>query len=151
MEFIHGMDRSHTSDLMNDMVDHLSEEGFRDCVESMFRRICEKEGDVEKAICGIIEKVLFDIESSYYDDDETEPSIEDIAGLIRERFEFVKAMFAADLKDDAVDFCRRIADGLNRVSADPAYAEAKEILSSQRDELLVFIENDECEKWFGQK
>ena len=148
MEFIHGMDSRYSTDLVDDMIANLTDEQFHDCIGRMFDRICEEEGDVEYTISSTIENVLFDIESSYYDD-ESEVSIKDIAYGIKDRFYFVKALFAADLTDDAVDFCRRIAKGLDIVSADPKYAGTKELLSVLRDDLPNLIEKDECEKWFN--
>ncbi|MBR6213363.1 MAG: hypothetical protein IKQ67_01785 [Candidatus Methanomethylophilaceae archaeon] len=150
MEFIGQMNHRHTMDMMEDMVSFLSEEQFSDCLRRSFKRICDENRDVENAICKVIGNVQFDIESSYYDD-ENEASIDDVAGLIKDRFGFVNVMFKAGLRDEAVDFCRCIADGLDRVSINPYYVNARDVVSSQRDDLRQLIEKGECEKWFSQR
>jgi len=148
MEYIHGMNHALTDDLLDDMIGCLTEEQFEGCLRRMFQRTCEKERDVDRAIAGVVENVWFGIESSYYDDDESEPSFDDISECLRDRFHFVRAMFAADLEDEAVDYCRRIAEGLDRTSANESYPKVRDILESERDRLSDLIGKGECVKWF---
>lgn len=147
MEFIRQMDHRHTVEMIEDMIVHLSDEQLNECVRRSFKRICDENSDVESHIQSVIENLLFDISSSYYDD-EDEPSLEDMVPLIKDRFDFVRSMAEAGMDAEAEEFCRRIADGMERVSSDPRYNGVGEILLPQRDELLDLIEKGECGKWF---
>ncbi len=149
MEFIRQMDHRHTVEMIEDMMVLLSDEQLNECVRRSFKGICEENSDVEFSIHSVIENLWFDIANSYYDD-EDEPSLEDMVPLIKDRFDFVKAMAEAGMDAEAVEFCKRIADGMDRVSSDPRYNGVGEILLPQRDELLDLIEKGECEEWFSQ-
>lgn len=147
MVYLRDMDDDLVVELIEDMSGHLSEDQFKACVGKVFSKVCPDEADLRYRIEHVIEKVWFDMESSYYDDD-SESSLEDIIGYLKDEFYFVKVMFDADLDEEATDLCRRIADCLGKVSEDPKYGKARDILAGQMDEILGCIERGECEKWF---
>jgi hypothetical protein len=147
MGYIRQMDSRRTADLLEETIGFLTDEQFKECLRRAFAKNCPGENDVENAIRRVIENVSFDVESSYYDDDD-EVSQDDIADRLRDRFGFVKAMFDAELGEDADEYCRRIADGLDRVSLDERYAKIKDLLVSQRDDMLRNLGDGQSNRWF---
>jgi len=134
--------------LISKMRPYLTEDQFKECVEAVFADICEEESDTEQTIMWAVENAWEDFRLSMDWEDMKNTQGPDIDALIKDKFYFVELMFTEGLEDAALEFCKLIVDGLEKVSADPRFGSDRDTLIRLKDELSDCLERKEYIKWF---
>ena len=134
--------------LIEDMSSRLTEEEFKDCIRNAFAEIAKRSSDYEYEVERAIENTRFDVESAYYDDEDDDDLVPSAGPNLKERYSFVKVMFAADLDDEAIAICNGISEGLLSVSENKKYERYHDDLTKLRLQLLDCMEKKEYARWF---
>ncbi len=134
--------------LIKDMSGRLTDEEFKECMRNVFAEIAKRSSDYEYEVERAIENTRFDIESAYYDDEDDDDLVPSAGPNLKNRYDFVKIMFAADLDEEAIEICDGISEGLLKVSQKKKYERYQEDLTRLRLQLLDCMEKKEYSKWF---
>ncbi|MBE6521639.1 MAG: hypothetical protein E7Z62_00695 [Thermoplasmata archaeon] len=134
--------------LIKDMSSRLTDEEFKECMRNVFAEIAKRSSDYEYEVERAIENTRFDIESAYYDDEDDDDLVPSAGPNLKNRYDFVKIMFAADLDEEAIEICNGISEGLLKVSQKKKYERYQEDLTRLRLQMLDCMEKKEYAKWF---
>lgn len=143
----HYASREDETKLLENMAETMPEEQFKDCLKIFFEGICEEESNVERTIEWAIEQIYDEIPYFRFDE-EDDDSWSGISEHVKDSFDFVKAMFDAELDSMGVEFCERILAGLDSVSKKSKYSNFFEELNALKEELKSCMESKNYVQWF---